>query len=543
MPVHKFPIRPEYIELLLGLLAGAIVYASRWRDGWIEALGRAIRRTARHRTWWIAVAALLGPGIRLALIPLVPFPGPIVHDEFVHLLGADTLLHGRLANPPLPFSPHFETIYVIQKPTYASSYPLGEAAFLAAGWKLAGHPWFGVWLAVVLCCGSIAWMLYYWIPPPAAWIGGLLCSIFLGLSSFWMNSYFGAAPAAAGGALVFGALRPLTQTGRLKYAGIVAAGWTLIWFTRPYESLIVGLIVAVATASSLKKLWRAAALISAVVALDAAAFAYHSDRVTGDPLLTPYQLTQRTQGVPHAFLWQSEIPEPPNLTPQQERMYFFQRDRYRQAKSLTRRWPLLGNNLKKIWAMYIGYPLTIPFLFSVFAKSRKVRALLILLGVGLAWSMLYPEILPNYVAPLAALFIALSARGLLVLTRWRRPLGVCLALAFCLGTAVTGLRVLYGWYLYGAPGNPTQRNQAAERLESMPGRHLVFVRYGPKHSVHDEWVYNGAEIRNAKVVWANDLGQDRDRELIRYLGDRRVWLALPDERPALMPYAASHPTR
>ena len=514
---------------------------------------RAIRRTARRRALWIAVSALLGPGIRLALIPLLPLPSPVVHDEFVHLLGADTLLHGRLANPPLPFRDHFETIYVIQQPGYASSYPLGLSVFLAAGWKLTGHPWFGVWLAMVLCCGSVAWMLFRWIPPPAAWIGGLLCSIFLGLSSFWMYTYYGAAPAAAGGALVFGTLRPLLMTARvmtarlwtpqLKYAGILAAGWTLIWFTRPYESLIVGLIVAVVAASSLRKLRMAALLIGVVVALDAGAFAYQNWRVTGNALVTPYQLTQKTQGVPQAFLWQSEIPEPPNVTPQQERMYIYQRDRYREAKSPTRHWPLLWNDLKKVWAMYIGYPLTIPFLLSLFAKGAKARTLRIVLGVCLAWSMLYPAVLPNYAAPLAAVFFALNARGLLVLARWRRPLGMCLALAFCSGTALTGLRVLHGWYLYGAPGNPTQRTLAAGRLESMPGRQLVFVRYGPNHSVHDEWVYNRADIVTAKIVWANDLGDERNRELITYLGDRQVWLAQPDQHSSLTPYATGIQTR
>jgi hypothetical protein len=471
----------------------------------------------------------------------------VVHDEFVHLLGADTLLHGRLANPPIPFADHFETIYVIQKPTYSSLYPVGEAAFLAIGWKVMGHPWFGVWLAMVLCCGCTAWMLYRWIPPPAAMLGGLLCSLFIGLSSFWMNSYYGAAPAAAGGALVFGGLRALMRTAWLKYAGIVAAGWTLIWFTRPYESLIVGLIIAAAVLSSLRKL-RAAALpaillIGCVVALDAGAFAYQNWRVTGDPRLTPYQLTQETQGVPHAFLWQSEIPEPPNLTPQQKRMYLFQRDHYRQARSLTRRWPLLWDNLKKIWAMYIGYPLTIPFVLSLVAKSGKARTLRIVLGVCVAWSMLYPRILPNYMAAVACVFLALSARGLWVLAAWRRPVGACLTLAFCVGTALTALRPLQGWYVYRAPGDPTQRTLAAERLESTAGRHLVFVRYGPDHIVHDEWVYNLANLGEQKVVWANDLGEERNRELIRYLGDRQVWLATPDELPTLAPYVAGIQTR
>jgi hypothetical protein len=535
LPLHKFPIRPELIELLLGLIVGGIAFAASWN---IEAWIVSIRRTARRRALWIAVSALLGPAIRLALIPLAPIPAPVVHDEFVHLLGADTLLHGRLANPPLPFSDHFETIYVIQKPGYASSYPLGLSMFLAAGWKLTGYPWFGVWMAMVLCCGSLAWMMYRWIPPPAALIGGLLCSIFLGLSSFWMNSYYGAAPAAAGGALVFGALRPLLKTARLKYAGIGAAGWALIWFTRPYESLVVGLIIAAAVASSLKKLRMSALLMGGVAAIAAGAFAYQNWRVTGDPMLTPYQLTQKTQGVPHAFLWQREISEPANLTPQQERMYLFQRDHYRQSRSLTRRWPLLWDNLKKIWAMYVGYPLTIPFLISLFAKSPKARSLRIILGLCLAWSMLYPRVLPNYMAPMAAIFFSLSARGLLVLVRWRRPVGACLTLAFCVGTALTGLRVLHGWYLYGAPGDPTQRTLAAERLESTPGRHLVFVHYGPDHVVHDEWVYNRADIAAAKVVWANDLGEARNRELIRFLSDRQVWLATPDERSALNPYAA-----
>jgi hypothetical protein len=157
--------------------------------------------------------------------------------------------------------------------------------------------------------------------------------------------------------------------------------------------------------------------------------------------------------------------------------------------------------------------------------------------------MLYPRIVPNYLAPMAGAFFALSARGLLVLWRWRRPLGACAAVAFCAGTALTVLRPLHGWYLYHAPGDPTQRSLAAERLESIPGRHLVFVRYGRDHIVHDEWVYNLADIGEQKVVWANDLGDERNRELIRYLGDRHVWLATPDERPTLAPYVAGSQTR
>ncbi len=540
--IHHFPIRPEWIELLAGLLLGMILLAVLPRSA-----GRALRRTARRRNLWIVVFALLGPCIRLALIPLAPIPVPTVHDEFVHLLAADTLLDGRVANPPHPFSDHFETIYVIQQPTYSASYPLGNAAFLAAGWKLAGDPWFGVWMAMVLCCGAVVWMQYRWLPPLAAWTGGLLATLSLGISSYWMNSYYGAAVAAAGGAMLIGALQALISTARLRYAYILAAGWSLLWFTRPYESLLFGMVTAVVLLGWLwrhradHRRWTAAlAIIVGTVAVDFGAFCYHNWRVTGEPLLHPYQLSQRLYGVPHAFLWKKEIPEPAHLTAQQHRMYIYQRDQYRTARSPVRRWPLFANDLKKIWAFYIGYPLTIPLLLGLFAAGRKARRMRLILGAGIAWSLLYPRILPAYMAPATGLFFALASCGLLRIARWRpraRRWGAALALGLCIASAASGLRVLYAWYLFGGPEAPKRPAAVARQLEATPGLHLVFVRYGPNHNFHQEWVYNRADIEHAKVVWANDLGPERNRQLMEYLKHgRKVWLVEPDRAGRLEPY-------
>lgn len=548
--IRKFPVRPEWIELLAGLLAGAVLVAviSR-RAGRLELIGSVLRKAARRRVLWVGAFALLGPCIRLALIPVAPPPFPIVQDEFVHLLVADTLLHGRLANPPHPFSGHFETIYVIQKPTYSASYPLGTGAFLAAGWNLTGQPWFGVWMAMVLCCGAVAWMQYRWLPPLAAWTGGLLCSLSLGISSYWMNTYFGGAVAAAGGALAIGALPALLSAARLRHAFILAAGWTLVWFTRPYEAAILGLLAALVILGSLwrnranrrgRKLAAATLLMASVAALDLAGLCYHNWRVTGDPLLSPYRLTQRVYGVPHGFLWQKEVPEPEHLTSQQRRMYLAQRNHFRAARSLTACWALRGNDLKKVWAFCIGYPLTIPLLIGLLATSRKTRTMRLFLGAGVAWSLLYPRILPNYLAPLTGLFFALASYGLLRMTRWRprgRAWGAALAVGLVLASAAAGLRVLYPWYLFGGPEPLNPRAAVARQLEAAPGPHLVFVRYGPKHVVHDEWVYNRADIDRAKVVWANDLGERRNRQLIRFLEGRRVWLAEPDNAPLLQPYS------
>jgi hypothetical protein len=63
------------------------------------------------------------------------------------------------------------------------------------------------------------------------------------------------------------------------------------------------------------------------------------------------------------------------------------------------------------------------------------------------------------------------------------------------------------------------------------------VRYGGGHNLHDEWVYNGAEIDNAKVLWARELDPTQNAKLFAYFKDRRIWLVEPDaDNTELIPY-------
>ena len=62
-----------------------------------------------------------------------------------------------------------------------------------------------------------------------------------------------------------------------------------------------------------------------------------------------------------------------------------------------------------------------------------------------------------------------------------------------------------------------------EQLGKQPGRALVLVRYGPRHQIYEELVYNHADIDGSKVVWARSLGAEKDAELIRHYPDREVW--------------------
>ena len=45
-------------------------------------------------------------------------------------------------------------------------------------------------------------------------------------------------------------------------------------------------------------------------------------------------------------------------------------------------------------------------------------------------------------------------------------------------------------------------------------------------------VFNAADIDNSKVIWARDMSEAENLELIRYYKDRTVWLVQPDMKPA-----------
>jgi hypothetical protein len=76
-----------------------------------------------------------------------------------------------------------------------------------------------------------------------------------------------------------------------------------------------------------------------------------------------------------------------------------------------------------------------------------------------------------------------------------------------------------------------RRAQITAQLKQDAERHLVIVRYGPWLSAYarTEWVYNEADIDDAKVVWAREMDAAQNRKLMEYFAGRRVWLLEVDQ--------------
>ena len=264
---------------------------------------------------------MLALALRAALLPILPIPEPVVHDEFGYLLAADTYAHGRLTNPTHPMWVHFETFSIIQKPTYRVL-PLqpAQGLILALGQVVAGHPFWGVWLSVGLMCAAICWMLQGWLPPRWALLGGLLAIIRYGTFTYWADSYWGGAMGAIGGALLLGALPRIKRAPSVRDALLMGLGLAILATSRPYEGLVLSVPVAIALfawllgkqSPALRVTLRPIVLpLCLVVVVLGVAISYYCWQVTGNPNSgLPYQAERQQYAVAPYMLWQPLRPEP-----------------------------------------------------------------------------------------------------------------------------------------------------------------------------------------------------------------------------------------
>jgi hypothetical protein len=511
-----------------------------------------------------AAVVLLAAGIpaliRLLLLPLQPIPSPGVEDEFSYLLSADTFAHGRMANPPLPLGAFFESFHVLVRPFYASMYQPGQGVVLALGQFLAGHPWWGVFLSTALMNGAIAWLLLAWAPRRWALAGGLAFGLLYGVESYWINSYWGGSLPAFAGALAAGAASRLAFPARplrgrpLLLGALLGLGGAVLLFTRPWEGACLG------GALGLALLWRLArptsaatrgailaGLVGAAAVLAPAGLMglRYNERITGNPLLPPYLLDLRTYYVAPLFLWQDEKPHPEYPTEIMRRFYTGWRDSEGSLrKAQGTRNPLVGLAMW-VWSFkLVAGTVAAALAAALLLEKARSRALLPLAALLLAALSLQCVRQLHYLSPAAGLFVAVQVAGLRSLAAARfggrrlfRHLAAVVLIAAAIGA---GRNALLG--LRKDPTDLSVRRPALlARLSAAGGRHLVLVRYGPRHSVHEEWVYNGADLDEAAVVFAHERSPAENALLTARLAGRRAWLLFPDEGDRLSPLGEAPP--
>ena len=522
---------------------------------WLGGIEQVLGKLARRRTLSVVACGLAALLARAALLPWLPIPHPFINDEFSFLLAGDTFAHGRLANPVHSMWLHFETFHVIFHPTYASMYPPLQGLVLAFGQVLFGHPFWGVWLSVGLMCAAICWMLQAWFPPTWAFLGGVLPVLRFGVFSYWDNSYWGGALAATGGALVLGAMPRIMRHQRTRDAILIAIGVAMLANTRPYEGLVLTVVVAGAmvhwtitkkllvekrTASLLMR--RVVLPVIVVIGIAGAGTSYYFWRVTGNPARMPQQVNRESYAVARYFYGQSAYPEPAYHHAEIRNFYDGPTLELREFQRAHQPLGIVRQALNKIflsWVFYVSPVLTLallPLLRTL--RDRRIRFLAVTGAVGVAASAAVLFFNIHYVAPIVPVFIAVLVQGLRHLRTWRwedRPVGLFLARAV-IGMCVLMIPVQV--HILAQPPQAgswadlgVQRAKLEQQLNALPGEHLIIVRYQPTHDAMLEWVYNLADLDHAKIIWARDMGEAQNQELLHHYASRQVWLLQPDVLP------------
>lgn len=508
------------------------------------------KRLSRKRGLMVASVVFAALAFRALALLVIPIPEPWVHDEHSYLLQAKTFASGRVTNPTPAGWEHIEAFHVNMRPTYQSMYPPGQALFLAAADVVHVNPWWGVWLSVALMCGAVCWMLQGWMPPQWALLGSLFCVIRFSIFSYWVNSYFGGAVAAMGGALLLGSLVRLRRTPRIRYGLIFALGLAILANTRAYEGFLFSIPATIAFAVWFYSAWRRKqvrlfllAPSAALLLVVAAAMGYYNWRVTGHPTSMPYIVNQEQYHITKPFVWQARYPIPAYRHQVMRTFYIF----HELPGYLNRRNPgfyadMGRERIESYYDFYV-WPMMIPLIFALWfmMKSRKTRLFpltLFVLLAGLLVEQWPPE--PHYAAPILGVALAIIICGLRLAWTWRPkglPVGPMLVRSAVIVVLAQAIATTASMAIdpcgvsdkYGMEGRQLERARLTTELEKIPGEHLVFIHFHMRDTGNNFWIYNDPDLAHSRIIWAHDMGDAENQQLIRLYPNRHVWFVDKDD--------------
>ena len=534
MPNAPMPSRPSVRDPLLDWLA--------WMDRFPVRTAAALFLVA------------LGASVVVGLVNGIPVPS--AHDEFAYLLASETFASGRVTNPTHPFWHFFETFHVIHEPSYVSKYPPGQGLALALGEWMTGLPIAGAWLTAGFLAAATYWMARAWIPGRWALLAALASTVQLAGPSYWAQSYWGGNVAAIGGALLVGAAPRVASRPGWGQGALLGAGLVILANSRPFEGFLTALVVG---GYLLVRLVRAGKpglasfgrrtlpAVVLVLALGGAWMGYYNARTVGSALTLPYQVHEETYSMSSLKPWKTVESQPEyrhRVLAQFHHMEVEWRKRARSPATIVKQAPLKAGAMGIFFLGFFG----LPAMAGLPGAVRRNPCLGFLAGLsGLVlvasfWTLAFAHYLAP-VAPVLYLLLAASIAHLVDVgqrSAWARHLLKAVAALFLL---VLLFRVAFTFTEDETPTFGKQRDAVLASLEESPDPDLVFVQYRRGHAVHNEWVYNDADIDGSAVVWARDMGAEANRRLLEYYPDRTPWLMLVGSEDQVVDADEAEPVR
>jgi hypothetical protein len=255
--------------------------------------------------------------------------------------------------------------------------------------------------------------------------------------------------------------------------------------------------------------------------------AYYNWRTTGDPTDHPFLLHERVYAAGPQFVWLRERPVPTYRHAVMETYWRAFLGAYRAQEGLGLNLPKQADSLRRLWAFFLGGVLSFPLLALPWALRnpwmRFFAATLILGAAGLANLTFWRP--PHYAAPFLAPALLLGVRCVRqarLLTLRGRPVGRRLAASLL---AATGALLPFQVAALDDDRRSSwsgSRAAVAERLTLEAGEDLVLVRFAAD-AWDRGWVYNGADLERAPIVWARQMSAAEDCALAAHYAGRVLW--------------------
>ena len=359
---------------------------------------------------------------------------------------------------------------------------------LAFGQVVFHQPWIGIYLTTALLCGAICWALQAFVSPGWALIGGLFAVFRLALFSYWMNSYWGGSITALGGALALGAVLRLfaperTERNRALLACLFGLSLLLLGTSRPYEGLAFSLPLLAYFAYKLvvgmsRREIRLSSTALPVITIGMAGLllmGYYNKTTTGNPLLMPYALYERTYAELPLFFGQGPAHQVSSHDPVFTKYYQVEATEhgYRPDASASDIVDVELHRLGQNWFFYVGPALTFPLLIG-FLLCVKRRDLLLVLATFLTTgaavaSCIFAQI--HYFAPATVAVYVFAVCGLSYLWDQHTEGARAFVIAVCLTVFVTALTRTTGAATMSDPyGYSDTRQQVARQLANAAGK-------------------------------------------------------------------------